>query len=107
MSVTSATLLERLRDPRDAHAWARLDRKSTRLNSSHQITPYPLFCLKKKKREASSRRHLGALHGRLGVVCPARRHHLSRRHQQVRRPPSRESPAFLLAPSQGAAMPPQ
>src|SRR5258708_12223924 len=26
-----------------------LDRKSTRLNSSHQITSYPVFCLKKKK----------------------------------------------------------
>src|SRR5258708_19628850 len=25
------------------------DRKSTRLNSSHQIIPYPLFSLKKKK----------------------------------------------------------
>src|SRR5438552_10680245 len=25
-----------------------LDRKSTRLNSSHQITPYAVFCLKKK-----------------------------------------------------------
>src|SRR6185436_16758621 len=27
----------------------RLDRKSTRLNSSHQITSYAVFCLKKKK----------------------------------------------------------
>ena len=26
-----------------------VDRKSTRLNSSHQITPYAVFCLKKKK----------------------------------------------------------
>src|SRR5207244_11554171 len=25
---------------------ARLDRKSTRLNSSHQINSYPIFCLK-------------------------------------------------------------
>src|SRR5258708_24383008 len=29
--------------------WARLDRKSTRLNSSHQIISYAVFCLKKKK----------------------------------------------------------
>src|SRR5258708_24696913 len=29
-----------------------LDRKSTRLNSSHQITSYAVFCLKKKKTEA-------------------------------------------------------
>src|SRR5438552_12381597 len=29
---------------------ARGDRKSTRLNSSHQIISYAVFCLKKKKR---------------------------------------------------------
>src|SRR5258708_26571153 len=29
---------------------AGLDRKSTRLNSSHQIISYAVFCLKKKKR---------------------------------------------------------
>src|SRR5438552_13879608 len=28
-----------------------LDRKSTRLNSSHQIISYAVFCLKKKKNE--------------------------------------------------------
>src|SRR5215216_6914177 len=27
------------------------DRKSTRLNSSHQITSYAVFCLKKKKKK--------------------------------------------------------
>src|SRR5438552_13810025 len=27
-----------------------VDRKSTRLNSSHQITSYAVFCLKKKKK---------------------------------------------------------
>src|SRR5258708_27056735 len=33
-----------------ATAWARVsDRKSTRLNSSHQIISYAVFCLKKKK----------------------------------------------------------
>src|SRR5258708_14616693 len=31
-----------------AHDWTR-DRKSTRLNSSHQIISYAVFCLKKKK----------------------------------------------------------
>src|SRR5438552_14979561 len=30
----------------------RLDRKSTRLNSSHQIISYAVFCLKKKKKES-------------------------------------------------------
>src|SRR5258708_28368472 len=29
-----------------------LDRKSTRLNSSHQIISYAVFCLKKKKEKA-------------------------------------------------------
>src|SRR5258708_11520613 len=29
------------------------DRKSTRLNSSHQIISYAVFCLKKKKRQTS------------------------------------------------------
>src|SRR5258708_16324333 len=31
-------------------AEAKIDRKSTRLNSSHQIISYAVFCLKKKKR---------------------------------------------------------
>src|SRR5258708_31778768 len=39
------------------------DRKSTRLNSSHQIISYAVFCLKKKNREeeqrASHDRHYG------------------------------------------------
>src|SRR5258708_15798278 len=35
---------------RDERERAR-DRKSTRLNSSHQIISYAVFCLKKKKRE--------------------------------------------------------
>src|SRR5947208_8012596 len=34
-----------------AHFRARSDRKSTRLNSSHQIISYAVFCLKKKKKE--------------------------------------------------------
>src|SRR5258708_25044397 len=32
------------------HALLSLDRKSTRLNSSHQIISYAVFCLKKKKK---------------------------------------------------------
>src|SRR5258708_21728214 len=36
----------------------RLDRKSTRLNSSHQIISYAVFCLKKKKKIfRSDRKH--------------------------------------------------
>ena len=40
------------------HSWSyfdiqnlRLDRKSTRLNSSHQIISYAVFCVKKKKKK--------------------------------------------------------
>src|SRR5258708_11042376 len=33
---------------------ARSDRKSTRLNSSHQIISYAVFCLKKKKTSCSA-----------------------------------------------------
>src|SRR5256885_7116344 len=36
---------------------AHRDRKSTRLNSSHLVISYAVFCLKKKKRPASARRH--------------------------------------------------
>src|SRR5258708_10258827 len=36
-----------------AHGSAHRDRKSTRLNSSHQIISYAVFCLKKKKKEGS------------------------------------------------------
>src|SRR5947208_5592112 len=35
-------------------AGAALDRKSTRLNSSHQIISYAVFCLKKKKKNQSN-----------------------------------------------------
>src|SRR5947208_7980387 len=34
----------------------RKDRKSTRLNSSHQIISYAVFCLKKKKQKQKYRR---------------------------------------------------
>src|SRR5256885_9816133 len=32
--------------------WTRLDRKSTRLDSSHLVISYAVFCLKKKKHSA-------------------------------------------------------
>src|SRR5439155_3029213 len=34
--------------------WPRVDRKSTRLNSSHVAISYAVFCLKKKKRNDAS-----------------------------------------------------
>src|SRR5947207_4085513 len=36
-------------DPENYHVTLRLDRKSTRLNSSHTVISYAVFCLKKKK----------------------------------------------------------
>src|SRR2546426_4223067 len=33
------------------HRWIRRDRKSTRLNSSHLVISYAVFCLKKKKKK--------------------------------------------------------
>src|SRR5256885_3094926 len=33
--------------------WFRSDRKSTRLNSSHLVISYAVFCLKKKKKRAA------------------------------------------------------
>src|SRR5436190_613146 len=36
----------------------REDRKSTRLNSSHTVISYAVFCLKKKNEEAALRQHL-------------------------------------------------
>src|SRR5689334_23865066 len=38
----------------ETHAYA-LDRKSTRLNSSHSSISYAVFCLKKKKNKSSIR----------------------------------------------------
>src|SRR5574339_886478 len=35
---------------------ARLDRKSTRLNSSHQAISYAVFCLKKKKKNNNNKK---------------------------------------------------
>src|SRR5438552_11339197 len=41
------------------HCGCRRDRKSTRLNSSHQIISYAVFCLKKKKKHEN---HLSISH---------------------------------------------
>src|SRR5947208_6780117 len=48
-------------------AWGK-DRKSTRLNSSHQIISYAVFCLKKKKGSSRSRPGAGRLTGRHSPV---------------------------------------
>src|SRR5258708_10979590 len=38
------------------------DRKSTRLNSSHQIISYAVFCLKKKKKSPDKNNNVGHHH---------------------------------------------
>src|SRR5438034_4572322 len=43
--------------PRRAGAERRGDRKSTRLNSSHTVISYAVFCLKKKKKSRRDGRH--------------------------------------------------
>src|SRR5258708_31864240 len=40
-----------------SHAARDEDRKSTRLNSSHQIISYAVFCLKKKKKQNHNYQH--------------------------------------------------
>src|SRR5256885_9446349 len=41
---------QRLRETREEHQRQHRDRKSTRLNSSHLVISYAVFCLKKKKK---------------------------------------------------------
>src|SRR5574340_1455696 len=48
------------------------DRKSTRLNSSHQKISYAVFCLKKKKNKPENRRRQKQVRPKL--TEPARRH---------------------------------
>src|SRR5947208_4209811 len=47
---------------------AALDRKSTRLNSSHQIISYAVFCLKKKKNNGDARSRYADTSGR-ATMC--------------------------------------
>src|SRR5258708_10081598 len=51
LRVTGTGLHRSLREPLEERVdhLLLLDRKSTRLNSSHQIISYAVFCLKKKK----------------------------------------------------------
>src|SRR5438552_9939466 len=56
-------LRRRSRSHRASRRQAREDRKSTRLNSSHQIISYAVFCLKKKKGGDGLPARLAAGHG--------------------------------------------
>src|SRR5258708_9116540 len=50
-----------------AMKFPRRDRKSTRLNSSHQIISYAVFCLKKKKQQYSRQTH-NIHHNKIDIV---------------------------------------
>src|ERR1035438_10738480 len=52
--------------PKPSQHWTPIDRKSTRLNSSHLGISYAVFCLKKKKKPEST------LHASFGA-CAVRR----------------------------------
>src|SRR5258708_13356957 len=60
-SVTTVALL-RHGEIRDLLLVEPVDRKSTRLNSSHQIISYAVFCLKKKKTHDRHTIHASHLH---------------------------------------------
>src|SRR5260221_3711424 len=45
----------------------RIDRKSTRLNSSHTVISYAVFCLKKKKRKTTQER--AYMEQRTNMIC--------------------------------------
>src|SRR2546426_5889399 len=62
-------LPERRRD-RPAPGGA-LDRKSTRLNSSHLVISYAVFCLKKKKQQKHARHVQRAARLRMHMTCLA------------------------------------
>src|SRR5205807_10245901 len=48
MSLVLALCLAAAPAPGQGANWSRVDRKSTRLNSSHLVISYAVFCLKKK-----------------------------------------------------------
>src|SRR5438034_8004365 len=53
----SARLIRQVEEEakRESSRRARKDRKSTRLNSSHTVISYAVFCLKKKKKQTTQR----------------------------------------------------
>src|SRR2546426_3826777 len=51
-----------------------LDRKSTRLNSSHLVISYAVFCLKKKKNHTQWYRPLQSQHNPPRHLCKHRQH---------------------------------
>src|SRR2546422_7815200 len=66
---------------RPGNSLPNLDRKSTRLNSSHGYISYAVFCLKKKKRNHASRQRHSGTGGR---GAQGARHRAARAHQLPR-----------------------
>src|SRR2546429_3435733 len=56
MVILGVTLVPFLHGARVFTAYEYLDRKSTRLNSSHGYISYAVFCLKKKKKSTNFRK---------------------------------------------------
>src|SRR5436189_4440416 len=63
LHVHQAHDIEAMRHGHRLPAQLRLDRKSTRLNSSHRCISYAVFCLKKKKK--TNRKHTYSNHTKL------------------------------------------
>src|SRR5258708_29812278 len=55
---SSSDRFDRTARGRNRHRSYCLDRKSTRLNSSHQIISYAVFCLKKKKKKINNEKQI-------------------------------------------------
>src|SRR5258708_8702130 len=55
-------ILRERREGRVATPLRPIDRKSTRLNSSHQIISYAVFCLKKKKQQTNNNSQTISIH---------------------------------------------
>src|SRR5438105_9075980 len=73
------TFSARVGGPVDAVAGAPLeDRKSTRLNSSHEWSSYAVCCLKKKQDQAGRLLHRHRVRDGLAGVQPCRPRHLHR-----------------------------
>src|SRR2546426_3843368 len=46
------------------------DRKSTRLNSSHLVISYAVFCLKKKKKQQNTSEKRSTMYDLIGLIFP-------------------------------------
>src|SRR5690242_21311229 len=57
VGMIESEIFRALADPTRRAVLERVDRKSTRLNSSHMSISYAVFCLKKKKKETEQQRH--------------------------------------------------